>query len=173
MVKSIRIWTGSGFLSCSKQVSLSCPRSDRHLTGAWMMADEANDTVRSNLLWTNLIKKFQRAWWRVWSWLLTTGCSWGLFTRLNGGTSCTSVLPELMSYLSMRFVRAVKNLPEYNSAEDINPQKMYKLFLSLLKVNTDARIDASVWLLSRKESYFHIPIDTQGVLSHISTSKKK
>ena len=59
-----------------------------------------------------------------------------------------------MSYLSMRFVRAVKNLPEYNSAEDINPQKMYKLFLSLLKVNTDARIDASVWLLSREESYF-------------------
>ena len=53
--------------------------------------------------------------------------------RLNGGTSCTSVLPELMSYLSMRFVRAVKNLPEYNSAEDIEPpQKMYKLFVSLL-----------------------------------------
>ena len=120
IVKSIRIWTGSGFLSCSKQVSLSCPRSDRHLTGAWMMADEANDMVRSNLLWTNLIKKFQRTWWRVWSWLWTTGCSWGLFTRLNGGTSCTSVLPELMSYLSMRFVRAVKNLPEYNSAEDID-----------------------------------------------------
>ena len=31
---------------------------------------------------------------------------------------------------------------------------MYKLFVGQLNVNTDARIDASVWLLSREESYF-------------------
>ena len=40
--------------------------------------------------------------------------------RLNGGNSCTSVLPELMSYLSRRIGRAVIRLdPERNSAEDI------------------------------------------------------
>ena len=40
--------------------------------------------------------------------------------RLNGGNSCTSVLPELMSYLSRRIGRAVIGLdPEHNSAEDI------------------------------------------------------
>ena len=38
--------------------------------------------------------------------------------RLNGGNSCTSVLPELMSYLSRRNGRAVIRLdPERNGAE--------------------------------------------------------
>ena len=38
--------------------------------------------------------------------------------RLNGGNSCTSVVPELMSYLSRRNGRAVIRLdPERNGAE--------------------------------------------------------
>jgi len=39
--------------------------------------------------------------------LLITGDSTGLSLRLNGRKSCTSVLPELVSYLSMRIDRAV------------------------------------------------------------------
>ena len=39
--------------------------------------------------------------------LLITGDSTGLSLRLNGRKSCTPVLPELVSYLSMRIDRAV------------------------------------------------------------------
>ena len=39
--------------------------------------------------------------------LLITGDSTGLSLRLNGRNSCTSVLPELVSYLSTRIDRAV------------------------------------------------------------------
>ena len=57
-----------------------------------------------------------------------TGSSMGLSLGLNGRNSCTSVLPELMGYLSMRVNRVVIHGPKHNSAEDI-----YAPFLESLK----------------------------------------
>ena len=47
-----------------------------------------------------------------------TGSSMGVPLGLNGRNSCTSVLPELMGYLSTRVNRVVIYGPECNSAED-------------------------------------------------------
>ena len=47
-----------------------------------------------------------------------TGSSMGLSLGLNGRNSCTSVLPELMGYLSMRVNRVVIHGPKHNSAGD-------------------------------------------------------